>query len=102
MNAIEKSISKAEMARHCRRRTRGVEETAKGIEALLLQFTPATDTLGVPLFRYIYSCVYIYSLLYCTIALVNRLLTSGKWRASMSLAFKIWKDFPFTLSQDTS
>ena len=58
MNAIEKSISKAEMARHCRRRTRGVEKTAKGIEALLLQFTPATDTLGVPLFRYL--CIYIH------------------------------------------
>ena len=55
MDAIEKSINKAEMARHCRRRTRGVGETVKAIEALLLQFTPATDTLGVPVFRYIYS-----------------------------------------------
>jgi len=57
MNAIEKSNSKAEMAQHCHRRTRGVEEA---IEALLLQFTSATDTLGVPLFRYIYFCVYIH------------------------------------------
>jgi len=53
MNAIEKAITKDEMARHCRRRTRGVEDTTKAIEELLLHLTPATNTLGVPLFRYI-------------------------------------------------
>jgi len=53
MNAIEKAITKDEMAKHCCRRTQGVEDTTKAIEELLLQLTPATDTHGVPLFRYI-------------------------------------------------
>ena len=53
MNAIEKAITKHEMAKHCCRRMRGVEDTTKAIEELMLQFTPASDTLGVPLFRYI-------------------------------------------------
>ena len=51
-NPSEKgAINKSELAKHCRRRTRGVEETVKLMEHLLLSLSPATDTLGVPLFR---------------------------------------------------
>lgn len=49
--AIRKAITREELARHCRRRTRGHESTLELIEALLLALSPATDTLGVPLFR---------------------------------------------------
>lgn len=49
--AAEKKITKAELQKHCRRRTRGVENTAKALEELILAFTGATDTLGVPLFK---------------------------------------------------
>ena len=51
VTAAKKSIVKEEMARHCRRRTRGVECTGGAIEALLLSFATATDTLGVPLLK---------------------------------------------------
>ena len=50
-SAIQKAISKDEMARHCKRRTRGVKQTTEAIEALLLSFSMATDTLGVPLLK---------------------------------------------------
>ncbi|XP_065906988.1 uncharacterized protein [Dysidea avara] len=50
MSAIQKAITTNELSRHCRRRTLGADETFKNIEALLLQFTPATDSLGVPVF----------------------------------------------------
>ena len=49
--AIHQAIKKAELALHCRRRTRGVEKTTKSIEDLLLSYTGITDTLGVPLFK---------------------------------------------------
>ena len=49
-SAICKAVNK-ELSRHCRR-TRGADDTYKAIEDLLLQFTPATDSLGVPVFRY--------------------------------------------------
>ena len=48
--AATKAIGKEEMARHCRRRTRGAEKTEELIESLLLSLSAATDTLGVPLF----------------------------------------------------
>ena len=48
---VRKAINKSELAKHCHRRTRGVEETVKLMENLLLSLSPATDTLGVPLFR---------------------------------------------------
>ena len=51
VTAAKKSIVKEEMAHHCRRRTRGVKYTAGAIEALLLSFATATDTLGVPLLK---------------------------------------------------
>ena len=49
--AVRKAINRKEMARHCRRRTRGTSETTRLIEALLLSLASATDTLGVPLLR---------------------------------------------------
>ena len=45
------AITKDEMARHCKRRTRGVKQTTEAIEALLLSFSMATNTLGVPLLK---------------------------------------------------
>ena len=47
--AIQKAIKKDELARHCRRRTRGATETATLIEAVLLEMTLATDANGAPL-----------------------------------------------------
>lgn len=48
--AAQKAIGKEEMARHCRRKTRGTEKTEQLIESLLLSFSTATDSLGGPLF----------------------------------------------------
>jgi hypothetical protein len=48
---IRKALSKEELLRHCRRRTRGVDETTTALEALLLSLSSATDTLGVPLLK---------------------------------------------------
>ena len=50
-SAVRKAITKEELARHCKRRTRGAQETSKLIEDLLLSFSSATDTLGVPLLK---------------------------------------------------
>ncbi|XP_072050117.1 uncharacterized protein [Amphiura filiformis] len=49
--AVQKAITKDELARHCRRRTRGADKTTELIESLLLSLSGATDVLGVPLFR---------------------------------------------------
>ncbi|XP_019633279.1 PREDICTED: uncharacterized protein LOC109476717 [Branchiostoma belcheri] len=49
--AVKKAITKDELAKHCRRRTRGTESTIEAIEELILSFSTATDTIGVPLFR---------------------------------------------------
>ena len=49
--AIKKAISQEELARHCKRQTRGADETTALTEALLLRLTHATDPLGVSLFR---------------------------------------------------
>ena len=49
--AVRKAIKKEELARYCRRRTRGVEKTTELIEDLLLSLSMATDTLGVPLLK---------------------------------------------------
>ena len=48
---VFKSISKQELARHCRRKTRGVENTTNLLEELFSSFTDLTDTLGVPILR---------------------------------------------------
>ena len=50
-SAAKKAITREELARHCRRRTRGVEETRRLIEELLPSLSSATDTLGVPLLK---------------------------------------------------
>ena len=49
--AVRQAVSAPELARHCKRRTRGEENTTKAIEDLILSLTSATDTLGVPLFN---------------------------------------------------
>ena len=48
MSAIRKAVTREELARHCRRRTRGAVVTESLIEALLLELASATDSLGVP------------------------------------------------------
>ncbi len=50
-SAINKALTKQEMARHCRRTTRGTKETVRLIEALILGLSSATDTLGVPVLQ---------------------------------------------------
>lgn len=49
--AIKKSLTKRDLLTHCKRRTRGTDETITNIESLILSLTSATDVLGVPLFR---------------------------------------------------
>ena len=51
MDAIEKAITRNELARHCKRKTRGAELTAQLIEELLLDMGTATDSFGVPVFN---------------------------------------------------
>ena len=48
-SAVDSRITKTEMALHCRRRTRGVEETRQRIQDLLEKMWHMTDSLGVPL-----------------------------------------------------
>lgn len=50
-SAVRKAITKSEMARHCKRRTRGVAATKESINHLLLELSTSTDTLGVPLLK---------------------------------------------------
>ena len=50
-SAVQKALCRQELQRHCRRRTRGTEETVEATESLLLAFSPATDALGMPLLR---------------------------------------------------
>lgn len=50
-DAVRKAITKKELARHCRRKTRGTEPTIKLLEDLITSFIGATDTLGVELLR---------------------------------------------------
>ena len=49
--ALDRLISRREMALHCRKRTRGVEETSRRIKALIdeMDSEKGRDTLGVPL-----------------------------------------------------
>ena len=49
--AAKAAVTSKELAKHCRRRTRGVDRTVNMIEALLLSLSDATDLLGVPLLR---------------------------------------------------
>lgn len=48
---VTKALTKEELARHCRRRTRGTQQTIELIEKLLLSLSPATDSLGMPLLK---------------------------------------------------
>ena len=50
-SAVKKAITRGELAKHCRRRTRGAENTVEMMEALLLALSPATDAIGVPLLK---------------------------------------------------
>lgn len=50
-DAVNRAITKAELARHCRRKTRDVETTSLLIESLIHSLLGATDSLGVPLIR---------------------------------------------------
>ena len=50
-SAVQKALCRQELQRHCRRHTRGTEETVEAIESLLLAFSAATDALGMPLLR---------------------------------------------------
>ncbi|XP_057697338.1 uncharacterized protein LOC130919002 [Corythoichthys intestinalis] len=49
--ALDKLISRKELALHCRKRTRGVEETTRRIKSLIdeMDSEKGRDTLGVPL-----------------------------------------------------
>lgn len=49
--AVRKAVSGDELVKHCRRRTRGVQECTSSLEALILSFSAAVDTLGVPLLK---------------------------------------------------
>ena len=49
--AVKKAVTREELARHCKRKTRGVHETTQLIEDLILSLSSATDTLGVPLLK---------------------------------------------------
>ena len=49
-STVRKALKPKELMQHCRRRTRGTEETTRLIESLLLSLSMSTDTLGVPLF----------------------------------------------------
>lgn len=54
-NPLEKAVTMAltrdELARHCRRRTRGLQQTINLVEELILSLSAATDSLGVPLLK---------------------------------------------------
>ncbi|CAB3997297.1 Hypothetical predicted protein [Paramuricea clavata] len=45
------AVSKKELAKHCRRRTRGTDEMESQLTGLFNSQASATDVLGVPLFR---------------------------------------------------
>lgn len=49
--AVRHSIDKDALARHCRRRTAGVQTSVDRVETLLLEMADATDTLGTPLLK---------------------------------------------------
>ena len=48
---VLKAISKQELARHCRRKTRSVTDTTSMLEKVFSSLLNATDTLGVPLLK---------------------------------------------------
>ena len=50
-DAVRAAVNSKELKRHCKRRTRGSEETIALIEELILQMSTMTDVLGVPIFK---------------------------------------------------
>ncbi|EFX68968.1 hypothetical protein DAPPUDRAFT_329554 [Daphnia pulex] len=48
---VEKAVTKTELARHCRRKTRGTEVTIRLLDQLCSSFTGITDSLGVPILK---------------------------------------------------
>lgn len=48
-DAVAKALTKSELVRHCRRKTRGVNQL---LENLIVSLLDATDTLGGPLLRH--------------------------------------------------
>lgn len=50
-SAIVKAITSEELARHCKRRTRGILETETAIETLIFTMSEMTDSLGVAVFN---------------------------------------------------
>lgn len=50
-SAVAKAITKAELTRHCHRKTRETENCVRLLENMFLALPDATDTLGVPLLR---------------------------------------------------
>jgi hypothetical protein len=51
VDAVTKSISKMELAKHCKIRKRGPDNAIRLIESLFVSLQDATDMLGVPLQR---------------------------------------------------
>lgn len=49
--AVNKAITKYELAKHCKRRTRGEEETNRLLRSLFLSADYLTDFLGTPLLK---------------------------------------------------
>ncbi|ESO90740.1 hypothetical protein LOTGIDRAFT_175806 [Lottia gigantea] len=57
-SAINKAITKGELERHCRRRTRGVKKTTEEIESLILSLTGVTDSLGVAILKEVLNTIW--------------------------------------------
>ena len=51
VGVVKKAVTREELAHHSKRKTRAVHETTQLIEDLILSFSSATDTLGVPLLK---------------------------------------------------
>lgn len=49
--AVFKAVTKYELAKHCRRKTRGTDITTSSIEEVVSSFLNATDAVGVSLLR---------------------------------------------------
>ena len=56
--AVKRAITKKELAKHCKRRTRGSEQTILLLNQLFQSMKGKTDTLGVPLLREDYQEVW--------------------------------------------
>jgi hypothetical protein len=50
-DTVTKGVTRIELARHCKRKTRGTDATIGLIESLFLSLLNSTDSLGVPLLQ---------------------------------------------------